>query len=163
MPLRKRRPGELVIEQTNDSAIVRGLLERAAICVGGIDWPAACHLAAFIDEETVGAATVECMIDAAVLRAIYVSELRRGKAVGAKLLSAARKAAHTRGARTLFAIERQERGFFSHQGFERVAMEELVRGVEGTPTADLLAAHPQAIAGMFAFKLDISADGMIQR
>src|SRR5579864_1934995 len=102
MALRKHRPGELVIEQTRDLVRVREILASAGMMTEGIEWPAACYILAFNGDEVIGAVGIEAKIDAALIRSLYVTPTMRQRGIGAGLLAAARKAAHTRGARHLY-------------------------------------------------------------
>ena len=54
MAIRKHRAGELVIEQTRDLGLVRGMLERGGMMTEGIEWPAACYIVAYVGDEAVG-------------------------------------------------------------------------------------------------------------
>src|SRR5215472_13552873 len=59
MAIRKHRAGELVIEQTRDLALVRQMLMRANLTTDGIEWPAACYLAAYFGDQVVGVIGVD--------------------------------------------------------------------------------------------------------
>src|SRR5271168_5636525 len=100
MAIRKHRAGELVVEQTRDLAIVRAMLERGGMTTAGIEWPAACYIVAYLGDDAVGVIGVEPKIDAALIRSLYVNESMRRRGIGGALLAAARKAAHTHGARS---------------------------------------------------------------
>ncbi|HSU90226.1 MAG TPA: GNAT family N-acetyltransferase, partial [Sporolactobacillaceae bacterium] len=102
MALRKHRPGELVIEQTRDLDRVREMLAGAAMMTDGIEWPAACYIIAYNGDEAIGVVGIEAKIDAALIRSLYIKPEMRQRGIGAGLLAAARKAAHTRGARHLY-------------------------------------------------------------
>jgi hypothetical protein len=54
MAIRKHRAGELVVEQTRDLALVRAMLERGGMTSEGIEWPAACYIAAYFGDDPVG-------------------------------------------------------------------------------------------------------------
>jgi len=164
MALRKHREGELVIEQTRDIARLRTLLTGGAMITAGIDWPAACYLLAFFGDEAVGAIGVEPQIDAALLRSLYVIDSMRRRGIGAALVAAARKAAHTRGARHLYLFSSEPRAaFFSRLGFEPVAMSQLLDAVSGVPEVKHYCARPDELAHEIALHLDISRDGVIER
>jgi N-acetylglutamate synthase-like GNAT family acetyltransferase len=79
------------------------------------------------------------------------------------LVKAARKAAHTRGARRLYALGRRGEEYLLRFGFERVAAIEMIDDLAGTFTADYLRTHPGELAWMDPLRLDISRDGVIER
>ncbi|MGA7870319.1 MAG: GNAT family N-acetyltransferase, partial [Candidatus Binatus sp.] len=116
MTIRRHRAGELVIEQTRDLARVRKLLARAGMMTAGIEWPAACYIVAYVGDEAVGMIGVESKIDAALIRSLYVDESMRRRGIGGALVAAARKAAHTRGARHLYLFSTDAGEFFARHG-----------------------------------------------
>jgi N-acetylglutamate synthase-like GNAT family acetyltransferase len=162
---RKHRPGEIVIEQTRDLARVRTLLEQGAMITKGIEWPPACYLLAFDGDEAVGVIGVEPLLDSALIRSLYVPESHRRRGIARELVGAARKAAHTRGARQvyLFSYSPHPGRFFSRLGFESVDTTELVSALKGCPQVEYYAAHPDELAEEVAYRLDISRDGIIER
>jgi N-acetylglutamate synthase-like GNAT family acetyltransferase len=93
-----------------------------------------------------------------------VNAMRR-RGIGAALISAARTAAHTRGARTLYAIasDGEAADYFARFGFAPAASEEMLRALAGTFMADYLRQHPDELARLRTLSLDISNDGVIQR
>lgn len=111
----------------------------------------------------VGIVGVETIVDAAVIRSLAVAEAMRRRGIGAALVSAARKAAHTRGARRLYALGRRGEEYLLRFGFERVAAADMIDDLAGTFTADYLRAHPNELARMDPLRLDISRDGIIER
>src|SRR3984957_6230053 len=113
MAIRKHRAGELVIEQTRNLALVGEMLTRAGMITDGIEWPAACYIVAYVGDEAVGVIGVESKIDAALIRSLFVDESTRGRGIGAALIAAARKAAHTRGARHLYLFSSDAGPFFA--------------------------------------------------
>jgi len=123
----------------------------------------ACWLAAFVGETMVGVAGVETMVDAAAMRWLVVAESSRGCGIGAALVGAARKAAHTRGARRLYALCARGSPYLEHFGFERVPAAEMLDDLAGTTVADYLRARPDELARTAALLLDISRDGIIER
>ncbi|MDO8433331.1 MAG: GNAT family N-acetyltransferase [Candidatus Binatus sp.] len=163
MALRKHREGELVIEQTRDIARLRTLLDSGGMITAGIEWPAACYLLAFYGDEAIGAIGVEPQIDAALIRSLYVIESMRRSGIGAALVAAARKAAHTRGARHLYLFSTEAGQFFMRLGFERVAMPQLLDALSCVPEVEYYRARPDELAREIAFHLDISRDGLIER
>ncbi|MGH7781508.1 MAG: hypothetical protein ACREQR_16975, partial [Candidatus Binataceae bacterium] len=80
------------------------------------------------------------------------------------LVAAARKAAHTRGARTLYLFAYPElREFFERFGFSEVASLQVMNNLRGAPEVEYYRAHPEELARERAFALDISNDGLIER
>jgi len=163
MAIRKHRAGELVIEQTRDLALVREMLTRAGTMTDGIQWPAACYLVAYLGDEAAGVIGVESKIDAALIRSLYVNESMRRRGIGGALVAAARKAAHTRGARHLYLFSTEAGGFFKRHGFTTVAVAEVIAAIPGVPQVDYYRARPDELAREVAYHLDISADGVIER
>lgn len=103
------------------------------------------------------------MVDAAVIHSLAVVEAMRRRGIGSALVGAARKAAHTRGARRLYAIGGDGVGYLDRFGFERAAASEMVDNLAGTFIAGYLSAHPDAAAKLVTMRLDISRDGVIER
>ncbi len=163
MAIRKHRAGELAIEQTRDLARVREMLARAGMMIDGIEWPAACYIVAYVGDEAVGVIGVESKIDAALIRSLYVNESMRRGGIGSALIAAARKAAHTRGARHLYLFSTEAGGFFKRHGFTRVAIVDVVAAIPGVPQVEYYRARPDELAREVAYHLDISADGVIER
>jgi amino-acid N-acetyltransferase len=163
MALRKHRAGELTVEQTRDLALLRALLERGGMMTEGIAWPAACYLIAYVGDEAVGVIGVEPKIDAALIRSLYVNESMRGRGIGGALISAARKAAHTRGARHLYLFGVDAGSFFERHGFEKVAVEDVLAAIAGVPQVECFRGWPEEIARQVGYHLDISGDGVIER
>jgi N-acetylglutamate synthase-like GNAT family acetyltransferase len=163
MPLRKHREGELGIEQTRDIAKVRAMLSEAAMSLEGIEWPAGCYLLAFFGDAPVGVIGIEPKIDAALIRSLYVTPAMRRRGIGASLLAAARKAAHTRGARHLYLFSTDAGEFFIHYGFKQTAVEDVMKALRGAPQVECYRVRPFDLARETAFHLDISGDGVIER
>ncbi len=164
---RHRAPGELYVAQTADLAAAGAILadagEAAGIITGGLDAPDACWIAASLGGAIAGVVGVETIVDAAVIRSLAVVEPMRRRGIGAALVNAARKAAHTRGARRLYALGRRGENYLLRFGFERIAGTEMIDDLAGTLTADYLRAHPGELARMDPLRLDISRDGVIER
>ena len=131
----------------------------------GIEWPAACYLLAFDGDDAVGVVGVEPMLDSALIRSLYVMKSHRRRGVGEQLVAAARKAAHTRGARQLylFSYSPQPGRFFERLGFEAIETGELVSALKGCPQVDYYVGHPTELGQEVAYRLDISRDGIIER
>ena len=163
MAIRKHRAGELVIEQTRDIELVRAMLARAGMMTDGVEWPAACYIVAYVGDEAVGVIGVESKIDAALIRSLYVNESMRRRGIGAALLAAARKAAHTRGARHLYCFSIDAGEFFERHGFTTVCVADVVAALPGVPQVEHYRARPDDLAREVAYHLDISADGVIER
>jgi N-acetylglutamate synthase-like GNAT family acetyltransferase len=163
MALRKRREGELIIEQTRDLALVREMLSRAAMITDGIEWPAACYLLAYFGTQPAGVIGVEPKIDAALIRSLYVVDAMRRRGIGSALVAAARKAAHTRGARHLYLFGAEAGDFFSALGFQPASILDLTRALAGVPQVEYYRARPDQLAREIAYQLDISRDGLIDR
>ena len=163
MALRKHREGELAIEQTRDIARVRTMLSGAGMLADGVEWPAACYLLAFLGDDVVGVVGIEPELDAALIRSLYVIDSMRRRGIGAALVAAARKAAHTRGARHLYLFSSGARDFFTRLGFSKAAVGDVVAALGGVPQVEYYGARPEELAREVAFHLDISGDGIIQR
>lgn len=103
------------------------------------------------------------MVDAGVIHSLAVVEPMRRRGIGAVLVGAARKAAHTRGARRLYAIATDAIGYLDRFGFERAAVGEMLDDLAGTFIAGYLSAHPETAARLVTVRLDISRDGVIDR
>lgn len=144
-------------------AVLAAAGESAGIIAAGLDAPGACWIVASVDDAAVGVAGVETIVDAAVIRALAVAEAMRRRGIGAALVNSARKAAHARGARRLYALGRRGQEYLLRFGFERVAGTELIDDLAGAFTADYLRAHPDELARMDPLRLDISRDGVIDR
>src|SRR5271156_4446714 len=163
MAISQHRAGELVVEQTRDLALVRAMLERGGITTGGIEWPAACYIVAYLGDDAVGVIGVEPKIDAALIRSLFVNESMRRRGIGGALLAAARKAAHTRGARHLYLFGAEAGGFFERHGFTAVVAADVVAAIPGVPEGERIRARPPELTRQAGYHLDISGDGVIER
>jgi amino-acid N-acetyltransferase len=163
MAIRKHRAGELVIEQTRDFAVVREMIAGAGLMTDGIEWPAACYLLAYHGDEAVGVVGVEAKLDAALIRSVCVKVPMRRRGIGAALVAAARKAAHTRGARHLYLFSTDTGDFFEQLGFMRTSIADVVGALSGVPQVEHYRARPEELAREVAYHLDISGDGVIER
>lgn len=138
------------------------MLEAAGMSREGLARPAACYLMAYSGADPVGAVGVETVVDAALMRSLVVAEPMRRRGIGAALIAAVRNAAHTRGARRLFALAPDD-NYLRRFGFVPVAVRELLDALGGALTADHLRAMPAELMRCSAFCLDISRDGVIAR
>jgi N-acetylglutamate synthase-like GNAT family acetyltransferase len=164
MSPRKHRPGEFNIEQVRDTGRLRAFLNACEMITDGIEWPAGCYLMAHIGDEAVGAVGVECRLDAALVRSLCVAPSHRGRSFGDRLMAAARKAAHTRGARALYLFAYPElAGYFGRLGFVETDSDRVMRALRGAPEVEYYRARPGELAREIAFTLDISRDGVIER
>ena len=163
MALRKKQEGKLVIEQKRDLEIVRAMLSDAGMITTGLEWPPACYLVAYFGTEPVGVVGVEPSLDAALIRSVYVVDAMRGRGIGAELVAAARKAAHTRGARSLYLFSTAAGDFFKRFGFVEVPVAQLVAALGAAPQVKYYRARPDELAREVAWYLDISQDGVILR
>jgi len=163
MALRKKQQGKLVIEQTRDLEVVRAMLSAAGTVTDGLEWPPACYLVAYFGTEPVGVIGVEPSLDAALIRSLYVADAMRGRGIGAELVAAARKAAHTRGARSLYLFSTETGDFFKRFGFVEVPVAQLVAALRAAPQVKYYLARPDELAREVAWYLDISQDGVILR
>jgi GNAT superfamily N-acetyltransferase len=162
--IRKYRAGEFNIERVRDTARLRAFLESCGMIVHGIDWAPGCYLFAYVGDEAVGAVGVECRLDAALVRSLCVAEPYRRRGYGAELIAAARKAAHTRGARTLYLFAYPEmESYFARFGFARTGMDAMMRAMSGAPEVEYYRERPDELAREIAMTLDISRDGVIER
>jgi N-acetylglutamate synthase-like GNAT family acetyltransferase len=131
--------------------------------MGGLDAPGACWISASLDGAIVAIVGIETIVDAAVIRSLAVAEPMRRRGIGAALIKAARKAAHARGARRLYALGRLGDEYLLRFGFERTAGTGMIDDLAGTFTADYLRTYPDELARMDPLVLDISRDGVIER
>jgi GNAT superfamily N-acetyltransferase len=163
MALRKKQQGKLVVEQTRDLAIVGGMLSGTGMIADGLEWPPACYLTAYFGTEPVGVIGVEPSLDVALIRSLFVTESMRGRGIGTELFTAARKAAHTRGARSLYLFSTDAGDFFKRFGFSEVPVAQLVAALGAAPQVKYYVTRPDEIAREAAWYLDISQDGLILR
>jgi N-acetylglutamate synthase-like GNAT family acetyltransferase len=106
---------------------------------------------------------IEPKIDAAVIRSLWVNESMRRRGIGGALLAAARKAAHTRGARHLYLFGAETGGFFERHGFTSVAVAAVIAAIPGVPEVERIRAQPEELSRQVGYHLDISGDGVIER
>ncbi len=111
----------------------------------------------------VGVVGIETIVDAAAMHSLVVAEPLRRRGIGAALVAAARKAAHTRGARRLYAFGGGGADYLLRFGFERVARDEMLDDLAGTAVAGYFDSRPEQLGGVSTLRLDISRDGVIER
>ncbi len=162
---RRRAAGEIAVEQTRDLAQVVRMLTAAGMLADGVESPGGCYLMAYIGDEVAGVVGIEARVDAALIRSLVVVDAMRRRGIGAALVAAARTAAHTRGARTLYAIAPDDDSarYLARFGFAPAALEEGLEALAGTFMADYLRQHRDELARLRALSLDIANDGVIQR
>ena len=162
---RRRNVDELTVEQTHDLPIVANLLAAAGRFAEGIEAPGGCYLLARVGSAVAGVIGIEARVDAALLRSLSVAEPVRGRAIGATLIAAARAPAHTRGARTLYALapDAHASRYLERFGFAPSAMETLLAALAGTFVVEYLRTRPDELARYRALALDIARDGVIMR
>src|SRR5690349_12515133 len=100
--VRRRRRGELTVEQTQDPTVITAILERAVMSPA-VGESADCFLVAYWGDEPVGITGFDTDVDAALMGPFLVVPKMRSHGVGARLVGALRLAALTRGARRLYA------------------------------------------------------------
>src|SRR5262249_46414843 len=121
-----------------------------------------CFLIAYSGNNPVGIAGVTTEVDAALMGPFFVAENMRYHAVGARLVSAVRLAAHTRGARTLYAaIPATSVDYFARFGFAETNPAELLRAFAHPAIVEQIKfGHSRACA---AVRIDISRDSTVSR
>jgi len=158
---RQRLAGEIAIEQTRDYAQVAALIEAAGMTVEDCARPAVCYLVAYYGNDPAGAVGIETVVDVALIQFLVVTAPLRRCGIGSALFAAARKAAHTRGARRLFALSSDD-GYLRRLGFVPVELHEVIEAFGAALSAG--ATRPNgAAAGCVATCLDIARDGIIMR
>src|SRR5229473_6671199 len=125
---------------------VREMIASAAMMTDGIEWPAACYILAYNGDEAIGVVGVEAKIDAALIRSLYIKPAMRQRGIGAALLAAARKAAHTRGARHLYLFSTEAGSFFERVGFVRVEVANVIAALSGVPQVEHYRMRPEELA-----------------
>lgn len=124
--VRRRRRGELIVEQTQDTALITAMLDTASMTVSGLHPSAGCFLIAYWGDEPVGIVGLDTDVDAALMGPFFVVSQMRRQGVGARLLSALRLAALSRGARALYAaVPITSVDYFTRFGFVDINTAEL--------------------------------------
>jgi N-acetylglutamate synthase-like GNAT family acetyltransferase len=165
MAFRKKSQGVLTIEQTRELDAVRRLLSQAGLIDYGVDSPASCYIMAYDGRLPIGVVGIEPKVTVALIRSLFVLDRFRHRGVATDLFAAARKAAHTRGARELyrFGLSSEAEDFWTRLGFEEVPLADLLRRLDGVPQVEYYKSHREELERKVAFRLDISRDGVIDR
>lgn len=162
--IRRRDDAVLAIEQTPEHAELRALLAAIGLPAAGLEDPNRCCLAARLGGRPVGVAAVETRLDVAVLGTLAVVAERRRQGIGTALLAGARSAAHTRGARSLYALAPPSVAeFLRRSGFAPAPTSAAITALRGTFVGDRLSTDPLPPERCQAWLLDISSDGIIRR
>jgi N-acetylglutamate synthase-like GNAT family acetyltransferase len=159
---RRRQPGEVTIEQTHDAALIEAMLDRAAATLRtNIAAEAECFLIAYSGEEPVGIAGLQTEVDAALMSPIFVVSEMRQRAIGARLVLEVRRAAHVRGARTLYTIvPARMTDYFVRLGFTEATGAELNQAVGRASNFHCQSLNPEAY---WPLRLDLSQEGIVAR
>jgi N-acetylglutamate synthase-like GNAT family acetyltransferase len=160
---RRRPPGEVTVEQIQNPTAIASMLDRAGTIMPAVfSKGTECFLMAYLGDAPVGIVGLETKVDTALIRPLFVLETMRHRGVGACLVKAARIAAHTRGARTLYVtaplamVDYFVRLGFAHAGFGEVMKAFGQISMLQTASSD---SKPKCRAVC----LDISRDGVIER
>jgi len=162
---RRRDTDELAIEQTRDVHTVKSMLADAGRFAEGIEAPGACYLLARVGPAVAGVIGIEARVDAALLRSLFVTAPMRGRAIGATLIAAARTAAHTRGARTLYVLapDTDAARYLERFGFAPSTLDTLMDALAGTFVVEYVRARLDERTRYQPLALDIAHDGLIMR
>jgi N-acetylglutamate synthase-like GNAT family acetyltransferase len=162
---RRRAAGELAVAQTRDLAQAAKMLSAAGMLAEGLESSGGCYLMAYVGAAVAGVVGIEVRVDAALIRSLMVVDGMRRRGVGAALVAAARTAAHTRGARTLYALasDSDSARYFARFGFAPAALEEVLEALAGTFMADYVRQHRDECTQLRTLSLDIANDGVIER
>jgi len=161
--IRRRRPSsEVTVEQTHDAAVIAAMLEGAVTSAPADATDSGeCFLIAYVGDDPVGIAGVETEVDAALMRPLFVVERMRQRGVGACLVSAVRRAAHTRGARVLYAIVPATLvHYFARLGFTETSISEFDEVLGQRSMLQRTKLDPAVCRPV---RLDLSRDGLVER
>jgi GNAT superfamily N-acetyltransferase len=135
-----QRPGAITIGQTRDASAIAAMVTAAGAKPEDHQQSGGCVLLAYSGETPVGIVAIATSVDTGRLTLLWVAETMRRRGIGAALVAAARKAAHTRGARTLLAsCPLEVGGYLRKLGFDH------------------------AVAPKPTWILDLSREGIIER
>ena len=140
--------------------MLSGAGTEAACCASALLKGESCWIAASADGGLAGIAGIVTIVDSAAIGALFVVKAMRRRGIGSKLLGAARKAAHTRGANRLYAPFCKDASFLAGFGFEPIEAAEMIENLAGTNVGDYLRSCRDELT---AVRLDISRDGIIER
>ena len=112
---------------------------------------------AYSGDLPVGIVAIETAVDNGIVRHLWVSETMRRRGIGAALVAAARQAAHTRGARKLYARGNDQ--YLGTHGFVVASPAEAAIALRSFFHVDELSARPEVAI----WTLDLSRDGIIER
>jgi GNAT superfamily N-acetyltransferase len=160
---RRRRVGELTVEQTHDASAIAAMLAMAGIKQAA-DFVVheECFLLGYWGDDPTGIAGLETEVDAALVCPLFVLESMRRRGVGAALMRAARLAAYSRGARMLYTmLPAAFGGFLVRYGFAEVTLGELTDVFGGAAILGRTAVADKG--GCRVLRRDISRDGIIER
>jgi N-acetylglutamate synthase-like GNAT family acetyltransferase len=160
--VRRRRRGEFIVEQTQDTALITTMLQKAVMSVPRVDQNGLCFLIAYWGDEPVGIAGLETYVDAALMGPFWVvSEMRR-HGVGGRLLSALRLAAVSRGARMLYAaLPTISLNYFARYGFAEIDRAELFEACRDATMLQQFGSDNSE--GCRAVRVDLSWEGAVER
>ena len=160
--IRRRLRGGLSIEQAHNRAAIAAMFDLAgAAPPDDLSDRAKCFLMAYWSDDPIGVAGLETQVDAALMRPLFVLQSMRRRGVGSALVRAVRVAAHTRGARSLYAIVPFARaGYLARFGFAETGGAELVEAFSEI-LQQPLGSHPHGPCRVVC--MDISRDGLIER
>ena len=149
------------VEQTFDRVLIAALLDqaRAKVPEEFIN-KAQCFLVAYSGDEPIGIAALQSEVDKALLWPVFVVETMRRRGVGGSLIQAARVAAHSRGARTLYAkVPPALVDYFVRSGFADAAADDHGEAQPPMPRVN----RSTQPSEWRVLRLDISRDGIIER
>jgi N-acetylglutamate synthase-like GNAT family acetyltransferase len=160
--IRRRVDGEVRVEQSHDADVIATLLDSAGMETPRDFTGSNCFLVAYYGDEPVGIAGLTTEVDAALMNPIFVRERMRRRGIGSALMRAVRMAAHTRGARIVFAsIPVQFMDYFANHGFAPTSQKE-AHELFRQPSI-VSRSGPASATPRFVVRLDISRDGLIER
>ena len=158
---RRRQPDELRIEQSHDRALIQTMLDLAAFGFEKIAHTPECFLIAYLGEDPAGIAGLQTEVDAALMSPIFVVNEMRQRTIGASLISAVRRAAYARGARTLYTIVPASLAdYFARLGFAEATGADLYHAFGQTSTLHCASCDMKACRRL---RLDLSQDGFVAR
>ena len=148
------------VEQTSDRSVITAILDQAGTTAPVDLIDNHCFLIAYLGDKPIGIAGLQSEVDAALLWPVFVVETMRRRGVGGSLIQAARVAAHSRGARTLYPKAPPALvDYFVRSGFADAAAD-----VHGEAQPPMPRANRSTQPSEWrVLRLDISRDGIIER